>query len=49
MVNAIKEIEGANSTNLFTNKIINNDLEIAYQEFKDLLASLYKHLMEKAD
>ena len=30
MRNAIKEIEVANSTNLFTNKIINNDLEVAY-------------------
>ena len=42
--NSIKEIEDANSTNLFTHKIINDDLETAFQELVNLVKSLYPKL-----
>ena len=38
---SVHEIEQANSSILFQHKIINDDIDIAYEELKHLVATLY--------
>ena len=40
----INEAEHIKTSNIFDNKITNNDLQTSYKEFKDTISSLYPNL-----
>ena len=39
-----KEVEEINSSDIFNKKIVNEDLQVSYKEFKDTIGSMYPNL-----
>jgi guanylate kinase len=43
----VREVEEIKKSEIFNYKIVNNDLTVAYREFKDGILNLYPHLNYK--